>query len=178
VTIVVFWATRTNVAPRFFSFLLVPLFMVLATGAAVIVARFAATRRPLVRTLLAVWVIAFAAFGFAEHMARVARLPREAVREAAALISSSAPASTRVVTYVPYPHDLEHYLGRRVEVALTPTEARRACMRRGTTIYVSQPWILPPATPPCLERAGVQRRSFEQYGRGGRIDVWLIPEAR
>jgi hypothetical protein len=177
VTVVVFWATRTSVAPRFFSFLLVPLCILLASGAAAIVTRFASERRPIVRTLLAVWVIAYAAFGFAEHIERIARLPREAVREAAALIDSSAPASTRVVTYVPYPHDLEHYLGRRVDVALTPTGARRACEGRGPTIYVSQPWILEPATLPCLERAGVQHHSVEQYARGGRIDVWVIPEA-
>jgi hypothetical protein len=179
VTIVVFWAARTNVAPRFFSFLLVPLFILLASGAAAIVARFATSGRPIVRTLLAVSVIAFTGLAFAQHMERVARLPREAVREAGELIRSSAPSTTPVVSYVPYPHDLEYYLGRQVDLAaLTPEEAVRVCRVPGDAIYVSQPWILAPATVPCLARAGVRHYRLEQYARGGRIDVWFIPEAR
>ena len=177
VTIVVFWATRTHVAPRFFSFLLVPLFMLLASGAATILARFATTGRPIVRTLLAVCVLALAVLEFAEHIERVAQLPREAAREAAEFVRSSAPASTPVVAYVPYPHDFEYFLGRPVEAALTPAEAVRVCGLREEAIYVSQPWLLPPATVPCLERAGVQQHRFEQYARGREMNVWVIPPA-
>jgi hypothetical protein len=175
-TVAVVWMTRTHVAPRFFSFLLLPLFVLLATGAAVIIARFAGSGRPIVRTTLAVCLMAFAGLEFAEHMSRVARLPREAVREAAEVIRSRAPASTPVVTYVPYPRDLEHYLGRPVDSSLTPTEAVRVCELPEPAIYVSQPWILLPATIPCLRRDGVRHYRVEQYARGGEINVWFIPE--
>ena len=178
VTMVGFWATSTNVAPRFFSFLLVPLFVLLASGAAAIVARFATSGRPTVRTLLTVVVIGFAGLAFAEHVERVVRLPREAARDAADMIRSNTPASTPVVAYVPYPHDLEHYLGRPVDAALTPADAARVCALPGEAVYVSQPWLLAPATVPCLEREGVRHHRFEQYARGGRVDVWLIPSAR
>jgi hypothetical protein len=174
-SVVVFWATRTNVAPRFFSFLLVPLFILLATGAAASFSRFATSGRPLVRTVLAVCVIAFAGLAFVQHVDEIARLPREAVREAAEHIRASVPASTPVVAYIPYPHDLEHYLGRPVTGALTPAEALRVCELERGAVYVSQPWILEPVSVPCLDRAGVRHDRFEQYARGGRIDVWSIP---
>ena len=56
-------------------------------------------------------------------------------------------------------------------------EALRACKLRRETIYVSQPWFRQPVSVPCLERAGVRHYLFEQYARGGRIDVWFVPPA-
>jgi hypothetical protein len=175
VTIVLTWATRTSVAPRFFSFLLVPMFMLLASGAAAAIARFAVSGRPIVRTLVAVGVIGYAGLAFVDHMDRIARLPREAVREAAEHIRATAPAATPVFTYVPYPHDLEYYLGRPVDAALTPAGAVRVCDQPEPAIFVSQPWVLRPVSIPCLEREGVRHQRFAQYARGGRIDVWLVP---
>ena len=53
---VVLWIDRAYVIPRYFSFLLVPLFMLLATGAAHVLGRL--PRRPaLVRTVICIVVI-------------------------------------------------------------------------------------------------------------------------
>jgi len=101
----------------------------------------------------------------------------EAVREAAAAVDELGPRSIGVVAYVPYPRDLEFYLGRPVEAPPTPERAARVCDRADTTILVAQPWILEPATFPCTDRPGVVHRRLAQYARGGHIDVWLLPPA-
>jgi hypothetical protein len=175
VSVAVFWITQTNVAPRFFSFLLVPLLMLLASGAAAILSRFAATGRPIVRTVAAMLALAFVTLQFGQHIGGIARLPREAVRETADAIDALAPESTPVIAYIPYPKDLEHYLGRPVENPQAPAAARRVCERPREVIFVYQPWAFEPAAVPCTQRAGVRHLRFEQYARGGYIDVWLLP---
>jgi len=174
-SVVAFWITQTNVAPRFFSFLLVPLLMLLATGAAATLSRFATTGRPLVRTLATLLVLVFVTLQFGQHVGGIARLPREAVREAAVATAALAPASTPVIAYIPYPKDFEHYLGRPVENPQTPSAALRACEQPRDVIYVYQPWAFEPTTLPCTSRAGTRHLRFEQYARGGYIDVWLVP---
>jgi hypothetical protein len=177
-TIAVAAITRVNVAPRFFSFLLVPLLILLASGAGAVVARFAARGRPVVPTGVVALTIALVAVAFVETMADVARYPREAVREAAVLIGTATGPSTHVVAYLPYPQDLEHHLGRDVEVAHTPAEAQAACSERREQVVVTQPWILQPVELACTGRAGTRHFRLDQYARGGHIDVWLVPGER
>ena len=177
-TVVTLWLTRTNVAPRFFSFLLVPLLMLLANGIAVILARFAATRRAGVRTVIAVTTLGLVAVISAPYFERVTRLPRESIRDAAATIATVAPPSAPVFAYVPYPRDLEFYLGRRVETPRTLDQLRRVCHARREVVFVSQPWLLPPVTVRCTQREGAHHVRLEQYARGGEVNVWSIPAAR
>jgi hypothetical protein len=60
-TVVTLWITRTQVAPRFFSFLLVPLLVLLASGIAATLARSVTIRRTGVRTVTAVTTLGFVA---------------------------------------------------------------------------------------------------------------------
>ena len=176
-SIAVFWITQTNVAPRFFSFLLVPLLMLVASGAAAILTGFVtAGRRPL-QTLLAVAVLALVGVVSVGDAAQILRLPREATRETAAFISARVSATTPIYAYVPYPHDLEAYLGREVEWPRSAVEVRAVCELEREAVLVTQPWILQPVEVPCTSRAGAHHRRFEQYARGGRLDVWLVPPA-
>jgi len=174
-TIVTLWVTRTHVAPRFFSFLLVPLFILLATGIAAILGRFAATRRLGFRTVIAVITLGLAALSSAPHMEQIIALPRESTGDVAATIRTLAPPSAQVFAYVPYPRDIEFYLGRPVQRPQTPDQARQVCQASRDAILVSQPWLLPPATIPCTQRRGVRHVRFRQYARGGEMNVWFIP---
>jgi hypothetical protein len=76
---------------------------------------------------------------------------------------------------VPYPRDLTHYVGRPVSWAWTESEARQACDVDHEVVYVDQPYLVPAASLPCLDRAGVRHFRFPQYTRGDRIDVWVLP---
>ena len=175
-TVLTFWVTGTEVVPRFFSFLLVPLLALTASGAAGILAR-GATRPPIFRSLVAVGTLMFVAVTALPFMTSIPRLPRDPLRDVASVISERASPSAPVLAYVPYPLDLVFHLGRPVEWPRTPAAARRVCRERREAVLVSQPWLLPPAEVPCTSRPGTQHVRFEQYAHGGRTDVWIIPPA-
>ena len=173
-TVVAFWLTGTHIVPRFFSFLLVPLFMLVATGSAAIVLR--VPRRPaFVRTAVVVAIFGFLSVQLVSLVIDVSRMPREATRDAAATIRRLVPASTPVVAHVPYPGDITYFLGRPVVAAWTPADAAAVCRRTRTAVYVEQPYLVPDAHVPCVRRPGTRHYEFRQYARGQRIDVWVIP---
>ncbi|MBM2821315.1 MAG: hypothetical protein HW413_61 [Thermoleophilia bacterium] len=174
-TVITLWLTRTHVAPRFFSFLLVPLVILLASGIAMILARFATTRRLGVRTLIAVTTLGLVALISAPYIVRVTRLPRESTRDVAETIRALAPPSAPVFAHVPYPRDLEFYLGRPVETPRTTDLARRVCDAPREAVVITQPWILPPVTIYCTQRKGARHFRFRQYARGGEMNVWFVP---
>jgi hypothetical protein len=176
-TVVTFWITGTNVAPRFFSFLLVPLFILLASGAAAILARLADGRPAVLRTVVVMTTLGLVALIAAPWLTKITRLPREAVRDVAAAIDADAAPSAPVFAHIPYPGDLEFYLGRPV-VSVSASETERACDASRDAVFVTQEWILPAATLPCADRDGVRVFRFEQYARGGEIRVWFVPPER
>jgi hypothetical protein len=151
--------------------------MLVASGAAAILTGFVTTGRRPLRTLLAVAVLALVGVVSVGDAAQILRLPREATRETAAFISARVSATTPIYAYVPYPHDLEAYLGREVEWPRSAVEVRAVCELEREAVLVTQPWILQPVEVPCTSRAGAHHRRFEQYARGGRLDVWLVPPA-
>lgn len=173
-TVVAFWFTSTYVVPRFFSFLLVPLFMLLATGSAAILDGLRSRRAPL-RVAVVVVTFAWLAFQFAGLVVDVSRFPRDATAQASGRIREVAAESTPIIAHVPYPPDLTHYVGRPVSWAWTESEARQACDVDREVVYVDQPYLVPAASLPCLDRAGVRHFRFPQYARGDRIDVWVVP---
>jgi hypothetical protein len=173
VTVVALWITGVDVVPRFLSYLLVPLLMLLATGIAAIVSRLP-SRPPIVRTLIAVGVLATTFVVFVRSAPDVLRLPREAHRDAAAAILENALSTTPVFAYMTRPQALEFYLGRPVVRPASASDAS-VCDRRELVALVVQPWVLPTAEFTCMERAGTTRYRFEQYARGGEIAVWIIP---
>lgn len=177
VTVVAIWIARVYAVPRFLSFLLVPLFMLVASGAASILARLA-SRPPLVRTLLALSTVVVLVFVFTPAALEVARLPREANKDAAQVIRAEAPPSARVYPYMVHPRTLAYYLDTPLERRPTQDDVPQLCSNVEPFVLVEQPWVLPPLRVPCLARPGVQHYRFEQYARGDEINVWLVPPQR
>ena len=175
-TVVAFWLTWTYIVPRFFSFLLVPLFMLLATGSAAVLARLRSRPAP-VRTAMVVAIFGVLAVQLVPLVMDVSRMPRDATAEAGTTIRRLVPASAPVVAHVPYPDDISFFLGRPVQQAWTSAEAGAVCHRARTAVYVDQPYLVPEARVPCVRRVGTRHYDFRQYTRGGRIDVWVIPPA-
>ena len=173
-TILAFWVTDTRIVPRFFSFLLVPLFILVASGSATLLQPLRRAR-PTVRSAVALVSLTALALVAVPYLFTVTRQPREALREAATAVDELGPATTPVFAYVPHPNDLEFHLGRAVLRPRTPSAVQRVCTEPGDAILVVQPWVLEPAAISCTERTGTRHVRLEQYARGGAIDVWLIP---
>jgi hypothetical protein len=177
-TILVLWIARAYVIPRYVSFLLVPLFVLLASGASAIFSRIG-TRPAIVRTLICVILLGVLALRFATIAPDVVRLPREANRDAAELIDRRASRTTPVVAYVRRPENLSFYLGRPVRGLNGDSPvASVVCGVHGPAVYVTQPFALEPVRVPCLGRPGVLHFRFEQYARGGEMNVWFVPPGR
>jgi MFS family permease len=175
-TVAAFWVTGTYVVPRFLSFLLVPLFVLVASGSASLLQRLL-TRPAPVRTVVAIATFGVIAFASTPFLVDVPRIPRDSTSRAAMTITSLVPAATPVFAHVPYPLDLEHFLGRPVNRAWSSAQAAEVCASRQLAVYVDQPFLVPEVDVPCTSRDGVRHYRFEQYARGNEIDVWVIPPA-
>jgi len=174
-TAFVIWLADLHAAPRFLSFLLVPLFILLASGTASVLARLA-TRPPIVRTVVALTVLGLLAVGSASTAAQVTRLPREAHKDAAGLIERRALPASAVFVYAHQPADLAFYLDVPVQALETSEVVSRVCkVRASPVVYVMQPFVIPPVDVPCLRQRGVRHHRFEQYTRGDETNVWLLP---
>jgi hypothetical protein len=173
-TMVTLWITDTRSVPRFLSFLLVPLFVLVATGIASIFERFR-TRPQLVRTVVAFVGLALVAAVFVVRGVDVVRFPREDPKNAAAVIASSEYALAPVYARQVHPRITEFYLGRDVLTAKAAGWLRVACEQAEPVAVVNQPWVLPAAELPCASRPGVTRYRFPQYARGNETIVWLVP---
>jgi hypothetical protein len=172
-TILVLWLGRAYIVPRYLSYLLVPLLVVLATGIAAIFERFP-SRPAIVRTVASIVVLGLLAARFVVLAPDVARQPREAYKDTAAVIEREDPVT--VFAYVRNPEGLEHYLGRPVRRLQQAAEvAATVCGSPESVAYVMQPFALAAVKVPCLSRPGVRRFRFEQYARGDEMSVWLVP---
>ena len=172
-TIVVLWIARAYLIPRYLSYLLVPLFILLATGAAALLRQRSRTALVPTVAVLATAVVLTIRFGLLAP--DVMRFPREANRDAAEAIHSSEPPQLTVVAHARNPRNIEHYLGRPVTRPEPDALAAAVCGDERRVAYVLQPFALEPVDVPCLTRAGVVRRRFEQYTRGGETVVWIVP---
>ena len=172
--VIAFWITATYVVPRFLSFLLVPLFILVATGSAAILARLS-TRPARARTVVVIATFAVIAVFSTPLLIDVPRLPRDSTSEAAETIRRLVPPSTPVYAHVAYHHDLAFHLGRPVRSSWTSSEAQEVCASGQLSVYVDQPFLVPGADVPCTRREGARHYRFEQYARGHEINVWIIP---
>ena len=172
-TILAFWLTGTHAAPRFFSFLLVPLFILAATGAGAALARL--PRRPTFAAGAALVMLLVVTFAAVPFLIVVPREPREALSDVAEAIGELPASATPVYAYVYHPGDLEFHLGRRVTQTRTSAELSRACSQAETTVLVVQIWLLDAISMPCPDRDGLRHTRFDQYARGDAIDMWVIP---
>ena len=175
-TVLAFWVTGTYVVPRFLSFLLVPLFVLVATGSASILTRLSDGRVG-VRTVVVAVTFGAVAFLSVPLFVDISRLPRDSTREAALSINDVVPAATPVYAHVPYPLDLAFHLGRPVTGVWSAAEANVVCSSDRLAVYVAQPFLVPQADVPCTRREKARHERFEQYARGQEIDVWIIPPA-
>jgi hypothetical protein len=173
-TVVALWLESAYVAPRYLSFLLVPLLMLLASGGAAIL-RDISRRRATVRVVICLLGIAALALHFAFLAPDVMRLPREANRDAAELIDAKTPADTPVYGRIKDPAGLDFYLDRAVRIVPAAEVASRVCHSDRAVVYVLQPWATATPDVPCLARHGVDYYRLRQYARGGEIDIWLVP---
>lgn len=174
-TLVVLWIGDAYVIPRYLSFLLVPLFVVLATGMATTLGRLRDGRPQIVRTLACAAVLGMVCVAFATVVSDVMRYPREAPRDAAAIVERETSPSTPVLAYVRNPEGLDFYLDRPAR-DLRPEEVETAvCDSTVPVAYVTNPFGIPEVEVSCLERAGIRRFGARQYARGDEIVVWVVP---
>jgi hypothetical protein len=175
-TILVLWLGQAYIVPRYLSYLLVPLFVLLATGMASIFERLA-SRPAVVRTVASIVVLGLLAVRFVVLAPEVVREPREAYKDAAAVIQREGPVT--VLAYVRNPEGLEYYLKRPVRHLRAADDiVASVCRSPEVVAYVMQPFTLATVEVPCLNRAGVQHYRFEQYARGGEMNVWLVPRGQ
>jgi hypothetical protein len=172
-SIAVLWITQTYVVPRYLSFLLVPLFLLLASGMSDVLGHLR-DRPMLTRSLVSILALGFLSLRFLSIAPDVVRLPREAHRDAAAIIDRSVPADVPVFAYLHNPTDLAYYLDRPYEPLTARDVARRVCSANGRLVYVTQPFVIKDIEVPCLARKGVQHYRIRQYTRG-EMNVWLVP---
>ena len=177
VTMLVIWYLRLSFVPRFLSYLLVPMFVLAATGAASILAR-RTTRPPLVRTLVVLSALSVLAFTFTHATIEISRLPREANKDAAMLIRAEAPPSARIYAAMVEPRTLAFYLQEPLERRPAQSDVRIMCGSLDPVVLVYQPLHVQPLRVPCLDRSGVRHYRIEQYDRGDEINVWLVPPRR
>jgi hypothetical protein len=176
-TVVVLWLAGAYVIPRYLSYLLVPLFVLLATGAAALIER-GATRSALVPSTLCIVVAAALAIRFAQLAPEVVRHPREANRDAAHAVLEHEPPRVPVLAFMRNPRNLEHYLGRPTIRLGSADVVRRVCGNAGPVVYVTQPFGLSSVDVPCLRRPRADHLRFPQYARGGEMNVWFVSPAQ
>jgi len=173
-TVVVLWLAEAYVIPRYLSYLLVPLFVAAATGLTAITSR-GLSGATVVPAVVVVVLAAALGLRFVVLAPDVMRFPREANRDAARAVLGADPPPARVLAYMRNPRNLEHYLGREVESLDVNDVVERVCGGPVTLAYVTQPFTLATVDVPCLARDGVVHHRFEQYARGGEMNVWIVP---
>jgi len=177
VTLLVVWVTRLYLLPRFVSFLLVPVLIFLASGTAHVLAG-SGTRWLRARRAVALAALALVPVVFASTAAQVIRLPREAHKDAAAVIRDRASSTPPVFAHTVRPGDLAFYLEAPVRAPRASNLASRVCNNQREVVLVVQPYRVPSVRVPCLDRSGVRHYRLRQYSRGDEINVWLVPPTR
>jgi hypothetical protein len=172
-TIMVLWIGQAYVIPRYLSYFLAPLFILLATGGAATLRRLG-TQRAIVGPVVCLVAIGLLAARFVILAPDVVGLPREANRDAAEVIASGPPG-TPVLGYLRHPQNVAFYLGRPVQDLTAGDVAARVCDEKRPVFYVEQLYAEEPVVVPCLNRTGVQHSRFRQYTRGGETNVWFVP---
>ena len=173
VTLTVLWLAQAYVIPRYVSFLLVPMFMLLASGMAAILGRLG-TRPQIGRTLACATLLGLVAFTFLSVVPELLRYPREAPRDTARFIEGETPTTTPVLVYVRNPEGLDYYLDRPFRQLDSTTVDVRVCESDEPVAFVMQPFGIPDVAISCLDRAGTRHYRARQYARGEEMNVWLV----
>ncbi len=173
-TLVVLWLAQAFVIPRYLSFLLVPMFMLLASGMSAILRR-VSSRPAILRTLACVAIGGIVTFTFLSVVLDVIRFPREAYRDAAHTVERETAPTTPVFAYLRNPDGLVFYLDRPIRT-LGPSDVdETVCTSDEPIAFVTQPFGIPDVEISCLDRPGTRHFRARQYARGGEMSVWLVP---
>ena len=173
-TLVVLWLVQAYVIPRYLSFLLVPLFGLLASGMSAILRR--VTSRPaLLRTLACAALLGIVGFAFLSVLFHVVRYPREAYRDAARAVERETAPDTPVFAYTRNTEGLDFYLDRPVRTLDSTDVGAYVCESKELVAFVTQPFGIPDVEVACLDRIGTRNFRARQYARGGEMNVWLVP---
>lgn len=172
-TVVILWIAQAFVIPRYSSFLLVPLFMLLATGMATILDRLR-TRPAILRTIACATLLGLVTYNFLSVAPDVLRYPREAPRDAARTVESETASTVPVVAYVRNPEGLDYYFARAVTHLDTDAVNAVVCGSQGLVAFVTQPFGVQEVNVTCLDRPGTRHFVHRQYARE-EMNVWLVP---
>ena len=167
-------AVRFFVVPRFFSYLLVPILVLVALGARRILCETSSARWVVARQCLGV-VFAFAACVFVGVAWTFVAMPREAVREAAGAIKQADPAGNiPVLGDVHYPRTFSYYLPPTIRLQAVRSYGRICSPHPRGLIFVYQPYRPGKPNTSCLVRQGAVLQHFAQWSHGP-LDVWVLP---
>ena len=175
---------RFFVEPRFTSYLLLPMLVLVAAALAAPIET--VTRRLELRALAAIAAAGIAALGVLGTVRIVAdahesaELPIENFEMVGEIIDGAEIGP--VITNTIRPEGLRYYLGRdRVAVLSGPYLRQAVCRGTAPFAFVDHPLAIgfevpSPAPLRCLERRGGVRVQVRQRPeRGGHIDVWIVP---
>jgi hypothetical protein len=167
------WLTGTYTVARFLTFLLVPTLIALSTGIAAMIGR-PTSKMSILRTVVALTVLASILAVSVTPMWQITRLPREAHKDAATLLNRLPDDSTPIYAYMLQPGDLSFYSDRRVQPVSGSAQVNRLCAAGTQFALAVQLWRRAPLHFECSVRAGTQMHVFHQYARSGAIRVWLV----
>jgi hypothetical protein len=174
VTFALIWAARLYLEPRFVSFLLVPLLMLVSIGLRDLLRT---KRHAVVRVLArstAITTVLLVSLLFIYWSNILTRKPLNASKEAAQAASIFAAQGAEVYVRGVHPEDVHFYL----KSYPVRSNWRTICHARQKVVLVNLPFRLRAPTLPCLNRSGVDHERFVQWGDGGAaIDVWYLPVA-
>ena len=175
-TVTVLWISQAFIFTRYLSYLLVPSFILVASGATTVLRRPRPGAPPaIVRSVICLVAIGILAVRFVSIAPDVVRLPREANRDAADVIEKRSAVGTPIFVYTLLPEGLAFYLDRPFRRVTMRTAAERVCSARRLAVYVTQPMTIKPVEVPCLRRPGARHYRFRQFARGDEMNVWFVP---
>jgi hypothetical protein len=171
VTYVVFVIGRFWFEPRYGSFLLFQVLVLLAVG---VVELWALARRvPMLRVIAVGMLAATTLIGARGVVNDTRRLPYENFQLVAEIVRGSA--ISRIVTNSARPDGLQYYLGSSRVRVLLRRQVALLCFAPGPFVFVQHNGFgaLVP-DPACLQQRGAMRVHVTQTIRGS-IDIWLVP---
>jgi hypothetical protein len=173
-TLLTLTLSRMWVSDRFLSFLLLPIFVTAALGAAALL------RRPSIGFVYAGVILVLVSVSFLRAAQDTARLPYEDNRGAARAIAAAAAAGVEVIANSHVPDDLRYYLPPSVRLRVIPPRSIEAAIcspHAHGLVFVQEPYLIKTVATDCLRRRGATLRQFLQRGRGGSISVWVAAAA-
>jgi hypothetical protein len=180
-TYFVLFVKRFHLEPRFTSYLLVPLFILVAVGVKRLLEVIRTSRSSIrVAGEFALGLVALSLVAvFLVYAWTWTRYPQDDLKDAAAAVNKLAPHERVVVSGLD-PDGFRYYLGRSFVTSSPAGLVAAVCRQPGSVVFVDDPFRKSHPRLTCLARPGVKRRQF-RHGlgldvyRGDRVNVWFLP---